>query len=668
MRFDSIGMFWADMPTSRKRGDIVRPRPEVPHTGWTYPREFPNLSRATVISLDTETWEPEFDLGPGWARGKGHIVGFSLAAKDPTGELGKWYWPLRHEDTPEENYPDTDQAMRWLKAQLEDNRPKVGANITYDIGWLNQEGIFPKGKFYDVQFAEALLHEIGNVDLDTLAMKYLHLHKETSLLYQWCADFYGGNATGKQRANIYRAPPSLVGPYGEADAILPIQILEHQWPLLYQQDLMEVFDMECGLIPLMIKMRFAGVSVDIPKAEEAKARLEAETVVLKERLRQEVGFIPNVDAADDLAKAFDKAGISYGRTKPSTNFPQGRPSFTKKFLQSVSHPIADIIRDIRAHQKLTGTFIQSYILDNHVNGKVYGSFNQLRGDGSGARSGRLSSSNPNLQNIPIRSELGKVIREIFVVDYGHEMWRKYDYSQIEYRFLAHFASDSGDGSADRLRASYCENPDIDYHKHVHGLILRMSGVDLERSYVKNMNFGLVYGMGEPKLRSDLGITEEQGRQLFDAYHTGAPFVKPTMRNVSNYAGQTGIITTVMGRRSRFDMWEPRRGGAPALTYGLARATYGNDLRRAYTHKALNRRLQGSAADLMKKAMLDCWEGGVFDETGVPRLTVHDELDFSDPGGKDAAFREVEHIMENCIKLRVPIRVALDKGINWGKVK
>lgn len=666
-RFDNIGMFWSDVPTGRGAADRVRVRPPVPETGWKAPTEFPNLSAARVLSIDTETYDPELlDSGPGWGRGKGHIVGFSIGAKDAVGNVGQWYFPTKHEDTPEDNL-DAEQCMRWAKAQLETpSIPKIGANLSYDYGWLRHEGIHVQGPLFDVQFAEALLDERARVGLDTLAQKYLGLHKEGSLLYRWCADFYGGAANDRQRKNIYRSPPSLVGPYGEADAALPLQIMEHQWPALAREGLLDLFHMECELIPLMTAMRMRGVPVDIPRAEEMYSTLGAEVVEIEKRLRDEVGFSVNTNSAVDLERAFKAHGIPFQRTKPTAGNPEGKPSFTAGFLETVDHPIGQLIVDIRQREKLRSVFIKSYILDNHVNGVVHGTFNQLRGEGSGTRSGRLSSDHPNLQNIPIRTEIGKRIRSIFADKYLP--WRKYDYSQIEYRFLAHYAVDKGDGSADRVRAAYASDPNTDYHVQTQKMVRDIAQLEISRPHIKNMNFGLIYGMGEPKLARQLGVSASKAKEMFTAYHTGAPYAKATMQACIEEASLYGTITTILGRKSRFDLWQPDSYGVDGIptTYANALMKYGS-IKRAYTHKALNRRLQGSAADMMKKAMHECSRAGIFDATGVPSLTVHDELDFIDEGGKDEAFREMQHVLENCLKLRVPVRADYEIGDSWGQV-
>jgi DNA polymerase I-like protein with 3'-5' exonuclease and polymerase domains len=663
MRFDSIGMFWQDEPASRKRGATIGPRPEVPETGWTTPTEYPNLSAAKAIALDTETYDPELtSAGPGWARGVGNICGVSLAVQNGSGSHSKWYFPIRHTDSPEQNMCP-EKTLRWLNHTLSrPHQPKIGANLSYDIGWLRHEGVNVCGPFYDVSFAEALLDEAARVGLDVLGKKYLGIGKETSLLYQWCSDYYGGPPNEKQRKNIYRSPPSLVGPYAEEDAALPLQIMEKQWPLLLSENLLPVFELECKLLPLMIDMRFAGVTVDVDRAHQLYDKLGGEVDTLQENIRNLVGFSVNCDAAASIARAFDARGIPYGKTA------KGNPSFTADFLKTVSDPLAESILEIKQREKIRGTFLKSYIIDNAVNGKVHGSFNQLRGDGTGARSGRFSSDSPNLQNIPVRSELGKKIRRLFLKDEGHVAWRKYDYSQIEYRFLAHYAVDNGDGSAERVRQTYRNDPNVDYHQLIHDLIFEVTGIDLKRGHTKNMNFGLIYGMGVPKLIQQLGVETSKGKELFAAYHKGAPFVKATMDAAMREVQTYGVMPTVLGRKSRFDLWEPDAWGkvGKAVPYEQALLAYGK-VKRAYGHKGLNRKLQGSAADLMKKAMVDCYESGVFEETGVPRLTVHDELDFSDPGGKDEAFKEVKHIMETCLTINVPITADFEIGPNWGDV-
>ena len=658
MRDDAIGMFWEDKPAERGANRIAAVMPDIPDTGWTPPTFLPNLSASKVISLDTETYDPDLIThGPGWARGVGHIVGISIG--DDKGST--WYFPIRHEIEPELNW-DAEVVLLWLRKTLGNpKQPKVGANIIYDIGWLQEEGVYVKGPLYDVQYAEALLDEAAPVALEALGQKYAGEGKESSLLYQWCSDYYGGAVNSKQRKNIYRTPARLCGPYAESDADLPLRVIAKQWGLLQKEGLMDVFIMECEMIPLYVEMRFAGVTVNIPYAEKLGDDLKGLEAEHQAKLDKMVGAKGiNVNSSDHLAKAFDKLGVAY----PTTT--KGNPSFVKQFLEGLNHPLGKVIRDVRLHQKLRSTFVEGYILNSHIDSKVYGQFHPLRSEGGGTRSGRYSSSTPNLQNIPSRDKiLAPMIRGLFIPDVGHACWRKYDYSQIEYRFMVHYAVGI---AGDKARAMFNNNPDLDYHDFAQQLIYDRTGIWVERKPVKSINFGLIYGMGTQALADLMKMALKKARALVNSYFEAVDFAKPTMQQASQEALDTGVIKTIMGRKSRFDMWEPIGfdRNARALPLREALMSYGQ-IKRAGSHKALNRKLQGSAADLMKKAMWQCYKDGIFDATGVPRLTVHDELDFSDPGGKDEAFLEMKHVMETALTLRIPVKADGEWGPDWGHI-
>jgi DNA polymerase-1 len=664
MRFDSIGMFWEDVQQTRSSIKIQRPMPEIPETGWRPPIEFPNLSQAVMIALDTETYDPELKkMGPGWARGSGHIVGISLAAVDSLGNKGKWYFPIRHESQTELNM-DPEKVFAYLRDTLANPaQPKIGANLQYDVGWLRQEGVAVAGFLFDVQYAEALLNEAAPVALESLGQKYLGLGKDSEFLYLWLSDWFGGAPTPDQRKWIYKAPPSLVGPYAESDADIPLRLYQTMVDQLRKEDLLDLFSMECRLIRLTVDMRFAGVSVDVDKAEKLRDTLQVRFDGIIQNIKHKTGLSVNVNASASLAELFDHLGLPYPKTA------NGNPSFKGAFLDTVNHPMADLIREAKKCFKLRSTFIESYILDSHVNGKVYGQFHPLRGEGGGTRSGRYSSSTPNLQNIPSKDdELAPLIRGLFVPDDGHPYWRKYDYSQVEYRFLIHFAI--GQAGED-IRRHFNLHPDTDYHIYAQKVVEQASGLFIERKPIKSINFGLIYGMGLAALAAGLQMSIKDAKKLMEAYFTGVPFAKPTMSAAMKEAQKLGVITTILGRKSRFDMYEPVRfdDSRPPLGYQKALMTYGGNIQRAGTHKALNRRLQGSSADLMKKAMLMCYEGGIFDETGIPRLTVHDELDFSDPGGKDSAFREMQYIMETAIpEISIPMKADGEIGPDWGHMQ
>jgi DNA polymerase I-like protein with 3'-5' exonuclease and polymerase domains len=652
-------MFWQDLPVERGRSHRARVMPAIPETGWK-PRPYPNLNAAKVLSVDVETYDPELiDHGPGWARKKGHICGFSVGTEDRY----RQYFPIRHEIEPETNM-DPGHSLEWLKDTIRYNRrPIVGANLIYDVGWLKQEGIEVDQELVDIQFAEALLDASSDVDLESMAQKYLGEGKVSDLLKKWIMDYYAPPEKYWRR-DIYRTPPRLAGFYGEGDADLPLRIAPIIYRKLVDEGLFSLFQMECGLIPLTVAMRFAGVKVDLNRAEQVRDDLNRRIKEEKERTRFLVGRDVNVNSSDQLSKAFDQFGLEYPFTAPTKKKPKGQPSFTTEFLKTVDHPLAKHALEIKRLSKLNGTFIEGYILDGNVNSKLYCSFHPLRGESGGTGVGRYSSSHPNLQNIPIRDkELGPLIRSMFVPDEGHIGWRKFDYSQIQYRFLVHFAVGPG---AEEARQKYIQNPKTDYHAMVQETVEAFTHRKWDRRPVKNLNFGLSFGMGDEKAGRSTGLKGDELDQFLDAYHKATPFAKKTMEYFMNYAETHGYIRTILGRKARFTLWEPAKWGTgrPALPYEQAIREYGR-VRRAYLHKALACELQGCEGDMIKSALYRCWKDGIFDITGVPRLLVHDETDFSDAGGTTEAYKEMRHIMETCLPLKIPVKVDCDVGPDWG---
>jgi len=647
-RADNVGMWWQDYiaPPTTVRADRVARNITPPHTGWVPPREFPNLSSADILGLDVETKDLQLlERGPGAVRGAAHLVGISIATRERA-----WYFPLRHEYAGEPEYPlARERVLAWLSDTLARPVPIVGANLLYDLEALRAEGVrMPSGQLFDVQYAQPLLDENArSYSLDTLAAKHLGRGKETSLLYQWCAESFGGEPTGAQRKNIWRAPSSLVGLYAEADAQLPLRILDAQRPLLEEQGLTDLFRLECDLIPVLLDMRFRGVRVDMPKAEATVRWLREQAAAHQARLR---GI--DVWSAESVARAFDAAGVEYARTAA------GNPSFTKQWLEACEHPTAKQVLGVRAYEKAANPFVESYILGAVHNGRVHCQFHPLRSDDYGTVSGRLSSSNPNLQNIPSRDPvLGPMLRSLFIPEEGC-VWRRADYSQIEYRLLVNDAigkTPEARRNAEAMRERYRQDPTTDYHAATVDMVREETAVELGRGAAKNLNFGLVYGMGKEKTTRSLGVSPDLGRRLYEAYFTAMPAVKDTYRSAQRLAERRGYIKTILGRRRRFELVE---GGTK----------YGEQ--RDGTHKALNARLQGSAADVMKKAMVDCHKAGVFAATGIPHLTVHDELDWSDPQTKESAeaFREAERIMVECIPLKIPLMIDVSVGANWGDCK
>jgi DNA polymerase I-like protein with 3'-5' exonuclease and polymerase domains len=282
------------------------------------------------------------------------------------------------------------------------------------------------------------------------------------------------------------------------------------------------------------------------------------------------------------------------------------------------------------------------LFEHAVGDRLHCQFNALRSDEYGTVSGRFSSSQPNLQNIPARDEeWGPLIRGLYIPDEGCPAWKRYDWSQIEYRYLTHYAVGRG---AETARAMYRDQPRTDFHIMAAEMVFGDRAVEM-RKPTKNINFGLVYGMGEDLLGETLARPMDEVREIIETYHERFPFVRATYNLASRRAKRRGFIRTILKRYARFPQGES-------------------------THKALNRLLQGSAADTMKKAMVDVWESGVCDVVGAPHLTVHDELDWSDAGTPEhvEAFEHVRVMMETCIPLHVPLLVSMETGTNWGNAK
>jgi len=654
----------------------LRALPGHRETGWRplQPHQWPNLSGCSFISHDTENHEKDFDYGAGWSRGKVDIVGHSITAYWGN-ESRSFYLPKKHTVDTHLNLPPTavDQYIHDSLANTP-HIPKGYANAIYDVGTTAEDNAFVVGELHEVQFAEALISEDENVDLDTLAKKYLDDAKDTNELYEWCAAAFGGNPTRSQRANIYRTSPKLVGPYAEQDSALILPILLKQWPIMQQEGLLDLYRMECDLIRLLIRMRRQGVRIDLDRTYELEKMIAA---ALKEKIAQ-FKHLTGIDTTSsvptgDIAKAFDALGLPYRITEKTK-----KPSITADDLKVIPHPVAKLALEIRQHGKIESTFIRGTLLDRHVNGIVHCSFEPLRNVDGGARTGRFVSNNPNLQTIPARTELGKQIRTAFVPFEGHMCYRKTDFSQYEYRILSHYAVGPG---SDELRERYRNDPRTDYHDVTGEMIRINTGKQLERKPTKTINFGLMNAMGVDLLAAELGISTKEALPLLEAYHNGNPYVKATIKACSDEAQEKGYITTILGRRRRFNLWEPAKNEwddvakkfikVPALRFNHATAVYGHNIKRAKTHTALNSRTQGTNADGIKKAMVQCHKEGLFDIVGVPTLTVHDELNWSqidDSPIQLQAYARIEWIMENAIPLSIPVRVDTGTGANWGVIK
>lgn len=628
----------------KENGHIMDQLPMfTPNSAWRPPVDLPDFSQSKQISLDCETRDPHLmDMGPGGVRYDGQVVGISLS--DGTQTV---YLPFAHEGG---DNLDKAKVLAYAETVLKTDKPKIGANLIYDLEWLRAEGVSVTGPIWDIQIAEPLIDENQvSYSLSALSKKYLGEDKDEALLRQAAAT-YGVDP----KSGLWRLPARYVGPYAEADAALPIRIWEQQKRVLHEEDLWDIFELESSLVPIMLDMRFRGVRVDVDRAEQINDQCLRDEALLLGQLRDIAGHAIDVWSSDDLGKAFDKVGVWYPRTA------KGNPSFTGDWLSSHEHPLARKAAEYRRLNKMRRDFVEGMVLKMEHSGRIHCQFHALRKDADGTRSGRFSSSMPNLQQVPARDEYwGPLIRGLFLPDEGME-WASCDYSQQEPRILVHYADLLGLAGASEAVAQY--TGDTDFHQ----MVADMAGIT--RKHAKTINLGMFYGMGIYKLSQELGVSIEDAKPLFEQYHNRVPFVRQLSQRCSQSVSDKGWIKTLLGRKRHFNLWEPAdsRNVYPnrenPLTLDQAQKIWADrPLRRSMVHKSLNALIQGGAADMTKKAMVDLYKEG---ELG--HIQVHDEICFSVRDRKHG--ERIKEIMENCVKINVPIKVDLEMGPSWGESK
>jgi DNA polymerase-1 len=589
--------------------------------------EYPNLSDSKIIGFDIETYDPGISkkLGPGVYRKDGYMLGFSIANEQGFAE----YYNLGHYDCTES---ERKRNIEYLKDVLSLNIPKLGANILYDVDWTENWLHIPiTGQLYDVQIAESLLDENqGHYSLDFLANKYLGKGKYKTEIQEFCDN---NDLKGDPRKWLYKMPYKLVRKYAIEDAREPIDIFKIQWKKMYEEELLDVFHLECNLIRAILQMRRTGVKIDVEKRDLNALKVQNYIEEIHYKLMDKYGEF-NYNSSQQIAKLFNTKGIKYSQTE------KGNPNIDANFLKSIKDEVslAEDIYNIRKGDKVLNSFLlgsyNRFLCEGDL---IHCSFYNTRTDNFGTRSGRLSSANPNLQQIPskgVDTYWGQIAREVFI-PFDDCWWCKIDYSQIEYRFMAHFATGPG---SEEIRAAYNNNPLTDYHQY----IIDLTG--LKRRFAKNLNFGVAYGMGAWHMAEFFNWALDYCYEILNIYHSKATYIKPTIRMVENYAKRKGFIKTFLGRKSRLIN--------PDKAYIM-----------------FCRLIQGSAADLMKAAMLKNFESGVFDIL-YPHITVHDELDVSVPKTKIGieAMKEMQHNMETCIKIKVPIIAEPELGSNWADIE
>jgi len=605
-------------------------------TEWLPPDEFPDLSKHKEIAIDLETKDPDLvKMGSGSITKRGDVTGIAVAVKGWSG-----YYPIAHEGG---GNMDRKKVLKWFQGVLNTDAIKIFHNAMYDVCWIRSLGLKINGKIVDTMIAAAIVDENQmRYDLNNCSKRYIGQGKDEAALYQAAKD-WGVDA----KAEMYKLPAMYVGSYAEKDAELTYELWQELKKEILHQDIQSIFNLEIELFPCLIDMRFKGVRVDVEAAHKLKTNLVGQEKQLLLEVEKETQINVQIWAARSIAKVFEKLHLPFDRTEKTNS-----PSFTKNFLQNHPHPLVKQIARAREINKAHTTFIDT-ILKHSYKGRIYAEINQLRGDNGGTVTGRFSYSNPNLQQIPARNkELGPAIRSLFIPEEGHT-WGCFDYSQQEPRLVVHYAALQNLYGVDEVLNAYREG-DADFHTIVADM------AEIPRSQAKTINLGLFYGMGKNKLQAELGVSKEKAEELFRQYHNKVPFVKQLMDAVMRRAQSSGKIRTLLGRLCRFHLWEPNQFGIhKALPHDAALLEHGPGIKRAYTYKALNRLIQGSAADMTKKAMIELHKEGI-----VPHIQVHDELDIS---VKDNA-NKIKEIMENSVSLEVPNKVDYESGPNWGIIK
>ena len=619
-----------------------------PKSEWVPHAEYPDLTQAKRIAIDVETRDPDIKTrGPGWATGNGEVVGYAIATEDWCG-----YVPVRHLGG---GNVDERVIGKWLKKVFECPADKIMHNAQYDAGWIRRMGFTLNGRIIDTMVIASLLDENRfSYSLNSLSYDYLNKTKSEKGLIEAAREF-----GLDPKAEMWKMPAQFVGPYAENDAQLALELWSYFSVELGKEELWPIANLELDLLPVLIDMTWRGVRVDLDRAERTRNHILKQEQAVMKQIKELTGANIEIWAAQSLSKAFDAVGIDYPKTE------KGAPSFTKAFLSDHPHELPRLITRARNLNKVSGTFISTILSHCHSDGRIHAHINQIRSDDGGTVSGRISMNNPNLQQIPARDpELGPMIRSLFLPE-EEQQWAAIDFSQQEPRILVHYAHVYGRSKGVELTGAsefvsrYNEDPSTDFHT----MVAEMAKI--ARKQAKTINLGMMYGMGVNKLADELDISVDEAKSLIRQYHDRVPFVKGLMNGVMNRLddkSSSGSIRSILGRKCRFDLWEPASFGMnKALPYREAIQEYGDTtrLKRAYTYKALNRLIQASAADMTKKAMVDIYATG-----RIPLIQIHDEIAMSVQGMDEAM--EIAKIMKSAVPLEVPSLCDIEIGPSWGE--
>ena len=643
-----------------------------------------NLNGVDTIAVDIETYDPNLkSKGSGAIRGEGFICGVAVATVNDIA-----YFPLRHADT---DLSLDKQLKLWEvlneKIFQNDKITKVFHNAMYDVCWIRAvTGMKMKGRIVDTMIAASIIDENRfRYTLESLSKDYLQDEKYKYDLQEKTLNWSGGTVKDPM-TNMHRLPASIVKEYAKQDVSLTLRL----WNLfnkkldevLYikpednsKKTCRNIFELETKLFPCLVDMKFKGVRIDVQKAKRLGKFLEGRRDKLLNIIKEKTNVDVQIWAAASIKKLLKNQKITDYKTTPKSEMPQ----LPKDFLRTHKNRFLRFVAKAREYDKAKNTFVDG-LLDFVHNDRIHADINQIRSEKGGTVTGRFSMSNPNLQQIPSKGFIGKKMRELFIPEIGCE-WGSFDYSQQEPRIVVHYALKINMPGTENLKEEF-DKDDADFHQIVADM------AKIPRKQAKVINLGLFYGMGKTKLQKELNLDENKATKLFQTYHAQVPFVRDLSQRLSKFASKNGLLFTLGDRFCRFDKWETRdKEWDPKINrftevelyatkekamnaYRLDQMEkYGKYIdpdcehfekhyARAFTYRAFNRLIQGSAADMTKKAMVDLYEQGI-----VPHIQIHDELCVSIRNKKERNM--VHEAMENTMKLNIKNKVDYEFGPNWG---
>jgi len=646
-----------------------------------------NLNGIDTVAIDIETYDPNLKTkGSGAIRKDGFVCGIAVATENDIA-----YFPLRHSDT-DIAFDRIDKIWQVLNEKIFQNEKitKVFHNAMYDVCWIRAvTGKMIKGRIVDTMIAASVIDENRfKYSLDALSKDYLNEEKYKYDLQQKTLEWSGGTVKDPM-TNMHKLPASIVKEYAKQDVNLTYKL----WKLfnkkidevLYTKDdgeqktCRQIFELETKLFLCLVDMKFKGVRIDVAKAILFGRHLKKRRDQIIKAIESITTIKVDIWAAASIKKLLDHLCIKDYKVTPKSKMPQ----LPKDYLRKHNNKCLRMIAKAREYDKAVNTFIDG-LLEYVHEGRIHADINQIRSDTGGTVTGRFSMSNPNLQQIPAKGYIGGKMRELFIPEDGCR-WGSFDYSQQEPRIVVHYAIKLGLPGTESLQEEF-DRDDADFHQIVADM------ANISRKQAKTINLGLFYGMGKIKLQKELGLDQQQAKELFNEYHSRVPFVRQLSQELIAFAKENKLLFTLHDRFCRFDRWETtnkewnpetnRFNEVPLYTKEQAMeafkaemldkykenkidANYMDYFERyytpAFTYKALNRLIQGSAADMTKKAMVDLHERGI-----TPHIQIHDELCISVTGQYMANI--IQSIMEQAIPLEVKNKVDFESGLNWGTIK